>query len=250
MVLADAENTSSQKTAVQKTAVQKTVADAPGLRVEAMAARAEISVDTIRYYQKLGLLHAPIRQGRVAYYGEAHERCLERIAELAKQGFTLAQITALLSAPEPDPLLAQLAAHAQAVPGLGRAELARQSGLDRVLVDLVVDAGLVVPAVRSAEGEAFGAEAVTMLKAASSLLSSGLPVDQLAALVSRHADHVDRLVADAIELFRASSDHGRAGQGEVVRELVPVVSAMVAAHFERTLIDQAIGLLDPPGDVS
>ncbi len=243
MVLADAENTSSQNTSSQNPN-----SDARGLRVEALAVRADISVDTVRYYQKLGLLDAPTRQGRVAYYGEEHERRLERIAELAKQGFTLAQITALLSAPEADPLLAQLASHAQAIPGLGRAELALQSGLDSGLVDLVVDAGLVVPASRSAEGEAFGSEAVAMLKAASSLLSSGLPADQLAALVSRHADHVDRLVADAIELFRDSSDHDRAGQGEVVRELVPVVSAMVAAHFERTLIDQAIGLLNPPGD--
>ncbi len=35
-------------------------------RVEALAAEAGISVDTVRYYQKLGLLHPPERQGRVA----------------------------------------------------------------------------------------------------------------------------------------------------------------------------------------
>ena len=245
MVLADSETLGPSKTVETPKTVET---EAHGLRVEALAARAGISVDTVRYYQKLGLLDAPVRKGRVAYYGKGHEQRLDRIAELAKQGFTLAQITALVVAPEPDPLLAQLASHAQAVAGLGRAELARRSGLDQGLVDLVVDAGLIVPVKRTAGEETFGADAVTMLQAAASLLSSGLPVDQLAALVSRHAQHVDRLVADAIELFRASSDHDRAGQGELVRELVPVVSGMVAAHFERTLIDRAIARLDPPGD--
>ena len=36
------------------------------MRVEQLAGRAELSVDTVRYYQKLGLLHPPLKEGRVA----------------------------------------------------------------------------------------------------------------------------------------------------------------------------------------
>ena len=41
-------------------------------RVEALAAQAEISVDTIRYYQKIGILHPPERVGRIAIYTSTH----------------------------------------------------------------------------------------------------------------------------------------------------------------------------------
>ena len=46
-------------------------------RVEDLAGRADVSVDTIRFYQKRRLLAPPLREGRVAWYGTEH---LERLA--------------------------------------------------------------------------------------------------------------------------------------------------------------------------
>lgn len=67
------------------------------MRVEQLAARSGVSVDTIRYYQNKGLLDPPRREGRVAWYGEAHQARLERIRALQQRGFTLATIARLVS---------------------------------------------------------------------------------------------------------------------------------------------------------
>ena len=39
------------------------------LRVEDLARAADVSVDTIRFYQKRRLLPPPTRKGRIAWYG-------------------------------------------------------------------------------------------------------------------------------------------------------------------------------------
>ncbi len=63
--------------------------------VEDLALKAEISVDTIRYYQGLGLISPPQKNGRRAVYGEKHASRLEEIKKLAFEGFSLRQIIAL-----------------------------------------------------------------------------------------------------------------------------------------------------------
>ena len=61
-------------------------------RVEDLARRGDVSVDTIRFYQKRRLLPPPVREGRVAWYGPEHLERLARIRELRGRGFTLALI--------------------------------------------------------------------------------------------------------------------------------------------------------------
>ncbi|NNE75217.1 MAG: MerR family transcriptional regulator [Acidimicrobiales bacterium] len=207
-------------------------------RVDELAAASGCSVDTIRYYQRLGLLAPPQRHGRTAIYGGEHAERLAAIAGLADRGFTLAQMGELFAEGQSDPLLANLAARAAVDPSLDRAALAERSGLDAAMVDLVVDAGL-VPRSESADGdERFGPEVVDMLRAAGAVLAAGLPFDQLAPLVSRHADHVEQLVDAAIELVAEAYDDDRDGLSATAEDLIPAVTALVAAHFERTLVER------------
>jgi DNA-binding transcriptional MerR regulator len=42
------------------------------MRVEELALAAEVSVDTVRYYQKQRLLPPPGRDGRLAFYDDEH----------------------------------------------------------------------------------------------------------------------------------------------------------------------------------
>ena len=65
------------------------------LTVDQVAAAAGLGIDTVRYYQRLGLIPAPIRKGRRAAYHEDHVARLAEIRRLADDGFTLAQIGAL-----------------------------------------------------------------------------------------------------------------------------------------------------------
>jgi len=65
-------------------------------RVEQLAARAEVSVDTVRFYQARGLLDPPRRAGRIGLYDDDHLARLDRIRELQAKGFTLATIGRLV----------------------------------------------------------------------------------------------------------------------------------------------------------
>src|ERR1700724_767856 len=66
-------------------------------RVEELAAKADISVDTVRYYQAKDLLPPPTRAGRVAWYDDEHLGRLTQIRRLQGRGFSLAVIRRLLN---------------------------------------------------------------------------------------------------------------------------------------------------------
>src|ERR1039457_5418424 len=67
-------------------------------RIDDLAHRAGVTVDTVRYYQREGLLPEGQRAGRVKLYGPTHLERLERIHDLQGRGFSLAAIRSLLTA--------------------------------------------------------------------------------------------------------------------------------------------------------
>jgi isochorismate synthase len=203
-------------------------------RVEALAAQAGVSVDTIRYYQKLGLLHPPERRGRVALYNVSHQDRLATIRRLSDEGFSLSQIERLLEG-EADPLFGVLQ-DANAAVSLD--ELVTLSGFPAEVVALAIDAGLVRPI--PTDPTRFDTDAVTMLSAGSALLSAGLPLEDLLGIAMRHAESVEAVVEDAIELFQRHLEPGdRESRADTVGNLIPLVSDLVAGHFRQTLVDRA-----------
>ena len=65
----------------------------PALTVDELAARAGITVRTVRFYSAKGLLPPPvIGPRRVGHYGPGHLARLALIEELQEQGLTLAAI--------------------------------------------------------------------------------------------------------------------------------------------------------------
>ena len=56
-----------------------------------------MTVRTTRYYASLGLIPAPIRRGRVAYYDATHRARLEMVRALQDHGFTLQAIERYLA---------------------------------------------------------------------------------------------------------------------------------------------------------
>ena len=213
-------------------------------RVEDLAEAADVAVDTIRYYQRRKLLAPPTRQGRIAVYSDSHLSRLQQIKELSDRGFTLAQIKEL-STKDASGLLADLADRNAPDPDLDRIELARRAEIPEFMIDIVVGAGLITP---SGEGPAqrFGPDAVEMLVAARTLIATGVSFEELTALAMRHATHVEDVVDDSIELFKQHSDRQGGDREELVAllaRLVPVVSGLVARHFEQTLVSRALARL-------
>ncbi len=273
------------------------------MQVDQLAAQSGLSVDTIRYYQKLGLLHSPQRNGRVAEYDESHIARLAEIRQLSAAGFTLAQI-GRLSDTYSEPLLQALSAStgpglaaggvtdlaasgvssAVTQTNLSLAELAEASGLDQDVCELAVFAGLIAPisspaqsgpvtgepssadsyGASSGEGseQRFSPSSVEMLKVGLQLLEAGIPLEDLMAIASFHASSIEKVAESAVNLFAEyllpddsgspdgpddpespNSSESPVSQttdlGELVHRLVPLVTNLVAQHFQRTLVDKA-----------
>lgn len=213
-------------------------------RVEELAAEAGVGVDTVRYYQGMGLLPPTGREGRAAVYGAAHLTRLRTIRALADDGFTLAQIKRLLDE-SGHPLLASLAGSAV---GLTRAELAERSGLAPSLVDVAASAGLIEPMDGEEGEERFPPDVAPMLAAGVSLLEAGFPLDELAALATRHATGVESVVDEAIDLFSEHVRGEHSDRPEQLAELFRHVTRLVAQHFHHTVINRVKEKLEGSDD--
>jgi DNA-binding transcriptional MerR regulator len=229
-----------------------------------LAERSGISVDTVRFYQKRGLLPAPDRAGRVAFYGPGHEERLARIRDLAAQGFNLAVIRRLLNGelqPADMPLVAAVT-EADAGDALEDSfsleEVAARANVPFVLVEAVANEGLMVPRLHRGEPRYTEAD-VDMVRAAVRLLETGLPLPELLAIARRYHDATREFAEGAVELFDEhvrrpllNADlpaEARADQlVDAFRVLFPSVSALVAHHFRRVLLSVAQEHIEAVGE--
>jgi len=224
-------------------------------RVEQLAAACGVTVDTVRYYQSLGLLEPPEREGRVAWYGEAHAERIREIRSLARKGLTLAAVKRVVRG-ELGRADADLAAALAEERGTDDAEelltleaFAERSGVPASLIEAVEREG--VPFGRRVDGgELYTAADIEIVRVALRLLEFGLPLPDLLAL-ARDADASMRGLAErAVELFdervrkpirdTAASDEVAAEQlVAAFRELLPAVTQLVSHHFRRVLLEIA-----------
>lgn len=237
---------------------------APGLRVEELAAGADVSVDTIRFYQKRQLLPPPERRGRIGWYGPEHVERLARIKDLQRRGFSLAVIRRMVSGEldrADEPLAAAVVAAGDDAADeefLTLGELAARSGVPEALIESIVREGLLVP--RRHEGDArFTSADVDIVAAGLRLLETGLPMPELLTLARRHHEATRETAEGAVAMFdtyvreplRASdlSDDERAELlVEAFRVLLPSVTALVAHHFRRVLLEVAQEHLEAVGE--
>jgi DNA-binding transcriptional MerR regulator len=237
---------------------------AGSIRVEELARRAHVSVDTIRFYQKRRLLPAPRREGRIAWYDAEHEERLARIRELQRQGFSLAVIRRLVEG-ELDATDEPLAA---AVAGAQRGDadlldldqLAVRAGLPAPLVDAIVREGLLSPQQRDGR-VGYTADDVELLRSGLRLLEAGFPLNDLLALARRHHEATRTIAEDAVAMFDThvrhplqsadlSDDEKAARLVDAFRTLLPTVTALVAQHFRTTLLEVAQEHLEHLGDAT
>jgi DNA-binding transcriptional MerR regulator len=236
------------------------------IRVEELSRGADVSVDTIRFYQKRRLLPPPTREGRIAWYGPEHLERLREIKELQGRGLSLSVIRRLLSGeldPSDEPLV-------EAVFGAGRAggadtevlltleQLSQQSGVPPALVDAVVREGLLVPR-RHEDGPRFTPADVDIVAAGLQLLEAGLPMPELLGLARRHHAATRETAEAAVALFDSFVRHPLKGADltdderaehlvAAFRMLLPAVTKLVEHHFERVLLEVALEHLEAVGE--
>jgi len=231
------------------------------LRVEDLAQLADVSVDTIRFYQKRRLLPAPAREGRVAWYGPEHVERLARIRELQAHGLTLALIGRVVSGDldATDAPLAIAVADADAreeILSLG--DLAERAGIPVELLEAVAREGLLVPRVHDGE-ERYTASDIAIVRAGLSMLETGFPLPDLLALARQHNESTREIAEQAVALFdqyvrtplRESDRSDREKADQLVaafRVLLPAVTALVEHHFRRVLLEVAQEHLESVGE--
>jgi DNA-binding transcriptional MerR regulator len=190
-------------------AARTTSTDEQLLTIDELALSTGLTVRTTRYYASLGLLPAPIRRGRMAYYGPEHLARLELIRALQEHGFTLAAIERhLASVPmssSVDEIAVQRALitawHPGPVETMTRAQLDDMAGrpLTPDDVDDLVRIGMVMP---TPDGEF---DVLPLTREAVETLDLGTPVEAIVeanAAVRRHmgelADELTRILRDRV----------------------------------------------------
>lgn len=221
-------------------------------RVEALAAKADVSVDTVRFYQSRGLLPAPRREGRVAWYSDEHLERLGRIRRLQARGLTLATIARLLAGEldaADEALVTAVAADADDEVLLTLDELAERTGIPIGLLQAVVKEGLLVPR-RAGGHDRFTSADVTAGAAGLRLLEAGLPLPEVLDLARRHHAAMRDVAERAVELFDTHVRHPLRDSGlpddeaaarlvEAFTTLLPATTELVTHHFQRTLLNVA-----------
>jgi len=238
------------------------------LRVEDLARSADVSVDTIRFYQKRRLLPPPTRRGRIAWYGPQHAERLAHIRELQQRGFSLELIRRMLDGELDAADVPLAAAVATAATGgddpttesalLTLDDVAAHAGVPAPLLDAVVRTGVLVPRVVDGE-ERFAPADVELVRGGLALLEAGFPLTDLLSLAGRHDAATHAIAEDAVRLFdehvreplRAQdlADDERAERlVAAFRSLLPTVTTLVAHHFRRVLLEVAQAHLEQVGE--
>ena len=160
-------------------------------RIDELAQKAGLTVDTIRYYAREDLLAAPERSGRHKLYGPAHLERLERIKELQAQRFSLAAIRALLNVDRPGlENLFVTQGHAYT-----RDDLIARCGLEPCLVARLCEVGL-LPEPTSLGRDAYDDNDLALLRAVGELLDIGMTEEILVGLGEIYVRHFSALQAD------------------------------------------------------
>jgi DNA-binding transcriptional MerR regulator len=207
-------------------------------RIDDLAQRAGVTVDTIRYYAREGLLPTPKRSGRHKLYGTPHLERLGRIRELQDQRFSLAAIRAVLDADSPG--LAAL--FGEAGPHYGLDDLVTRSGVDRELVDGLRSVGL-LPDPAEFGREAYDEHDLAMLRAVGTLQELGMPGDVLVELAGIYVRRFRELQGDVHAVLAGETrewdpEQLRSMQRGLTRrtqDLIPAIERVLNHVHQRTV---------------
>ncbi|MFH9180098.1 MerR family transcriptional regulator [Streptomyces albogriseolus] len=231
------------------------------LTIDELAARAGVTVRTVRFYGTKGLLPPPVLgPRRVGRYGREHLGRLELIEELQSRGMTLAAIERYLAQLPPDlsvrDLAVQRAVVASWAPGtvetVSRAELERRAGralgeeeLERLaamdVVERVGDPGA------GSDGEVFRVDA-GLLRLGVELLDVPLSHESVLAARTVLTEHSRAAARELSRLLRdAVADKDSRDVRSLSARMHPLVVQALLTTFQRSLKEELREWLDEDG---
>jgi DNA-binding transcriptional MerR regulator len=246
-------------------------------RIDELARAAGTTVRNVRAYQDRGLLPPPRRDGRVAWYSDAHVARLRLVGQLLERGYTLANIRELLGAWETGQNVGELLGleAALAEPWSDETPITMTAAeLASVFGDAFADPGGIERAlelgVLEVRGDEFVVRKPRMLQVGAELVAAGIPLSAVLALGQKLRSDIDRVAVAFVDLV---STYVFAPVGEpipsdevprlteIVRRLRPLakeaVDAELADAMERHVamelrhrLGRILAGLQPPGEAS
>ena len=175
------------------------------LTIDELSAAVGLTVRTTRYYSSLGLIPAPIRRGRVAYYDDAHRARLELVRALQDHGFTLQAIEGFLGSLPTEATVEELALQRAMLTSwtprppeqLTHRQLEKKAGrkLSPEHIRLLVKLGALE---RSDDGYV----ATPSLQVGVGLLDLDIPEDSMGAAETSIRRHMEALAEELTEILR------------------------------------------------
>ena len=217
----------------------------PTLTVDELAARAGVTVRTVRFYSTKGLLPPPvIGPRRVGHYGQDHLARLALIEELQHQGMTLAAIERYLQQLPPDLSAHDLAIHRAVVASwapdaaeeVTRDELERRAGRSLGTEDLD---RLVAMNVITRAGETFRVDPA-LLRLGVQLLDVPIAHETILAARGVLLEHSRAAAHELSTLFRAevSERDSVAAVKSLSAHMQPLVVQALLTTFQRSLREE------------
>jgi DNA-binding transcriptional MerR regulator len=167
-------------------------------RIDDLAQRAGVAVDTIRYYQREGLLQSGERDGRTRRYGPEHLEQLERIRALQSRRFSLAAIRALLDREDPGALEGLLVGDTDAT--YDHDELLATTGVPPELVRDLTASGLLRDPAEHGRS-AYDSADVNVLRSFADLRKLAVPDAVLVELARVYAEGLDAIQQRLAQVF-------------------------------------------------
>jgi DNA-binding transcriptional MerR regulator len=176
-------------------------------RIDELARAAGSTVRNVRAYQDRGLVPPPRRQGRLAWYSDAHVARIRPVGQLLERGYTLANIRELLAAWEIGQNVGELLGLEAALAGpwsdetpvtMTADELASAFGdalADPLGIERAVELGVLEP-----RGDAFVVLKPRLLKVGAELVAAGIPLSAVLALGELLRAEIDRIAVAFVDL--------------------------------------------------
>ena len=228
----------------------------PTLTVDELAARAGVTVRTVRFYSTRGLLPPPvIGPRRVGHYGRDHLARLALIEELQHQGMTLAAIERYLEQLPPDLSAHDLAIHRALVASwapdktedMTRAELERRAGRALTEPDLDLLAAMAVLERCGEDGEGFRVDP-GLLRLGVELLDVPIAHGTILAARTVLLEHTRSAAQELTRLFRdevwnpyrerESDPEHVAAMKSLSAHMQPMVVQALVTAFQRSLKEE------------
>lgn len=207
-------------------------------RIDDLAHEAGITVDTIRYYAREGLLPAPTPAGRHRLYGDRHLDRLRRIRELQERRFSLAAIRAIVETNRPG--IDDLFSGSGLTYTLG--ELIARSGVPADLVEQLRRVDLLPDPAEFGRAD-YDETDLHLLEAIAELQQIGMPAEVLVELGAIYVRNFGVLQREVLDMFAGrthddwSPEMRSAVQGlsAAAGRLVPAVGRVLNYVHQRTL---------------